>query len=254
MYQLKTSFCTISPAMSSALVIKGIPETLHVPDLRVFFEPAVEQGLFACFHFRREKVKDLKAPKKTPELTCRVRASSKEAADEIIHSFHNVPWCEVLIDADISKKACCLVERVNGMEVTRTVDSFELHPPPGLPQGNVGTSRSAVLSAIRACKLPASVIKRLGLVPWPRLSRLSLVNVGDLMICETIHCTLYSTGNQVLSERFANAQGAQQDSQHSQFCFHPTALMLESGGKFPCSRASHGQLQTRTLRNTTKCI
>lgn len=150
-----------APAMAEKplLVIKGIPETLHVPDLRVFFEPAVEQGLFSCFHFRRTKA----GSSKPGELTCRVRAENKAAAEEIIRCFHNVPWQEVLIDAPVSNKARCVVEAA--ASGARTADAWELHPPPALPQGNVGTCRSAVLCAIRSCRLPASVIKRLGIVP-----------------------------------------------------------------------------------------
>ena len=144
------------------LVIKGIPENLHVPDLRIFFEPAVEQGLFACFHFRRA---GRSSKSKPGELTCRVRAVNKEAAEEIIRSFHTVPRREVLINAPVSNKARCIVAAVEAASGTRTADVWELHPPPGLPQGNVGTCRSAVLCAIRSCKLPASVIKRLGIVP-----------------------------------------------------------------------------------------
>ncbi|CAJ1409216.1 unnamed protein product [Effrenium voratum] len=136
------------------LIIRGIPETLHVPDLRVFFEPAIEQGLFACFHFRRGK-------EKQPRLACQVRAVSKEAAGEIIRSFHNVPWREVLIDAPISNAELCLVNDAVGGKA----DTWELDPPAALPQGNVGTCRAAVLGAIRSCRLPASVIKRLGIVP-----------------------------------------------------------------------------------------
>ena len=40
-------------------------------------------------------------------------------------------------------------------------DVWELHPPPGLPQGNVGTCRSAVLCAIRSCKLTFGGIRKL---------------------------------------------------------------------------------------------
>eukprot|EP00913_Durusdinium_trenchii_P032673 g30582.t1 len=133
--------------------LEGIPESFHTPDLRVFFEPAVEQGLFACFHFRREKA--------TWSDVRRRGETELEAAEEIIRCFHNMPWREVLIEADVSDKACCVVER--GHARHEAADRWELHPPPGLPQGNVGTARSAVLAAIRACKLPASVIKRLQL-------------------------------------------------------------------------------------------
>lgn len=38
----------------------------------------------------------------------------------------------------------------------------ELHPPPGLPQGNVGTPRAVIREAIRKCLLPASALKEMG--------------------------------------------------------------------------------------------
>jgi len=39
----------------------------------------------------------------------------------------------------------------------------ELHPPPGLPQGNVGTPRSVIRQMIRKCLLPTSALKSMGI-------------------------------------------------------------------------------------------
>ena len=39
----------------------------------------------------------------------------------------------------------------------------ELNPPSAMPQGNVGTPLSVFMDLIRSCKLPAYVIKKLGL-------------------------------------------------------------------------------------------
>lgn len=39
----------------------------------------------------------------------------------------------------------------------------ELHPPAAMPNGNVGTPTAVFMDAIRQCKLPPVVIKKLGL-------------------------------------------------------------------------------------------
>lgn len=39
----------------------------------------------------------------------------------------------------------------------------ELHPPAAMPNGNVGTPTSVFMEAIRQCRLPPAVIKKLGL-------------------------------------------------------------------------------------------
>ena len=38
-----------------------------------------------------------------------------------------------------------------------------MHPPPAMPSGNVGTSTKVLMEFIRNCKLPSSVIHKLGL-------------------------------------------------------------------------------------------
>ncbi|CAE7755741.1 Gpatch3 [Symbiodinium sp. CCMP2456] len=147
------------------LLIQGIPEQLHVPDLRAFFKPAVEGDLFSCFHFRRRQG----ATRATAAggLTCLARAVSQDAAAKIISGYHGVPWKEVLVDAAVPRASRCLISQAPAQ--SKQTDVWELHPPPALPKGNVGTSRSAILSEIRSCRLPASVVKRLGIGPSCRV-------------------------------------------------------------------------------------
>ncbi|CAE7400929.1 Gpatch3 [Symbiodinium natans] len=148
-------------AETPLLLVQGIPEQLHVPDLRAFFKPAVEKELFSCFHFRRGRGTAARG------LTCLARAASQDAAVKVISGYHGVPWKEVLVDAAVPRAARCLISWAPSE--TKRTDVWELNPPPALPKGNVGTSRSAILSAIRRCTLPPSVVKRLGIAPACRL-------------------------------------------------------------------------------------
>ncbi|CAE8697243.1 unnamed protein product, partial [Polarella glacialis] len=103
-------------------------------------------------------------PEKSPrpsELLCTVVASGESQAEEFLRSYNNVPWREVLPDAPVSISACCRIRRCTGADPRA---SLELRPPPALPQGNVGTCRADVLRAIRSCRIPASVVRRLGIV------------------------------------------------------------------------------------------
>ncbi|CAE8617731.1 unnamed protein product, partial [Polarella glacialis] len=94
-------------------------------------------------------------------LLCTVVASGESQAEEFLRSYNNVPWREVLPDAPVSISACCRIRRCTGADPRA---SLELRPPPALPQGNVGTCRADVLRAIRSCRIPASVVRRLGIV------------------------------------------------------------------------------------------
>eukprot|EP00439_Symbiodinium_sp_Y106_P053484 s1591_g7.t1 len=147
------------------LLIQGIPEQLHVPDLRAFFKPAVEGDLFSCFHFRRRQGAARAAA--AGGLTCLARAVSQDAAAKIISGYHGVPWKEVLVEAAVPRASRCLISQAPAQ--SKQTDVWELHPPPALPKGNVGTSRSAILSQIRSCRLPAAVVKRLGIGPSCRV-------------------------------------------------------------------------------------
>lgn len=53
------------------------------------------------------------------------------------------------------------------LNCTTAVDLIEFHPPPLMPQGNIGTPTMHFQSLIRSCELPGSIIKKLGLV-FPR--------------------------------------------------------------------------------------
>ena len=73
------------------------------------------------------------------------------------------------------KKQCCS-EKV---EFSRTdLEKLpELHPPPMMPNGNVGTPTPVFLELIRCCKLPPKIVSKLGLTFPKNGSRKKYVNV-----------------------------------------------------------------------------
>jgi len=83
-----------------------------------------------------------------------------------------------LFDVSVAESVCANrfqtrdeKKRIPGDRETFTSNDLsslpELHPPALMPQGNVGTPTSHFLRLIQQCRLPASVINKLGLV-FPR--------------------------------------------------------------------------------------
>eukprot|EP00929_Paragymnodinium_shiwhaense_P106517 TRINITY_DN71986_c0_g1_i1.p1 TRINITY_DN71986_c0_g1~~TRINITY_DN71986_c0_g1_i1.p1 ORF type:complete len:550 (-),score=120.74 TRINITY_DN71986_c0_g1_i1:136-1785(-) len=166
-----------SQPVGPLLVISGIPSKLHVPDLRAFFAPAVEAGLFERFHFRRPSGDAAKASAsqrgrrgaaaaerdEQEELECVVAAADDDAAARILRGFQGTPWREVLVAAPVDHSAACRVARAAA--ATKEQHSALLArlaaAPPALPKGNIGTPRAQVLAAIRAGRIPPAAVPRL---------------------------------------------------------------------------------------------
>mmetsp|Transcript_42241 Transcript_42241/g.99178 ORF Transcript_42241/g.99178 Transcript_42241/m.99178 type:complete len:541 (+) Transcript_42241:88-1710(+) len=155
-------------AADNLLAIGPIPEELHIPDLRIFFDPAIEGRLFRCFHYRKGGSSSSRIGRAKPQgcqkgMWCLVAASSPAALAEIMERFHEITWKQVLIDVDLPLSLECEVHAFTEdfARRHRHLLSSELHPPPGLPAGNVGTPRSEVLKAIARCQIPASAVSRL---------------------------------------------------------------------------------------------
>lgn len=140
------------------LIVSGIPEEIHVRDLRRFFAPALEARLFACFHFRRSR--DVESA----ELCCAAVAENEDAAVKIERGFDAVPWREILIDGSFASlgRAQCHIQR-GDPDVIGKQRPEDLRPPPLLPRGNVGTPRKEALALVSRCMLPGSMVRRLGL-------------------------------------------------------------------------------------------
>lgn len=173
-----------APALGPLLLLEAVPDKLHVPDLRTFFGPAIEDGLFSRFHFRRRRYQrdagvllssaataslatGTSSSSTSPFLCCLMSTASQAAAEQVLRSYNKVPWKEVLIDADVPNSASCSLLRLDSELVMKAPEGAwleELHPPLALPRGNVGTPRQQILAAIRACRLPPYVVPRLGLV------------------------------------------------------------------------------------------
>lgn len=177
------------------MVILNIPPKFHSSDLRNYFSAFSEQQTyFSCFHFRHrpqlELVKSIEVcnplrknilVSKDP-VCCIVKCSSEGKREETIKKYHLQNWVDT---NDNLFSACCIVGAVIVEEGISTeplssmcLDStkveiklplkkikemIELKPPLLMPKGNIGTSTKHFLTLINACRLPSSLIGKLGL-------------------------------------------------------------------------------------------
>lgn len=161
-------------------LIGNIPITFHSADLRNYFATFVKEQKFDCFHFRHR-----------PQFISIGNENGNETGlSENNNNFNNVPiiekktFCAIVkfnneynlnlfikfyhgkywmdkLGNDLEGRCVIQKVRLNKNEVIKF--SKELRPPKFMPHGNVGTSNEYFLQLIRQCKLPPSLIKKLGL-------------------------------------------------------------------------------------------
>lgn len=180
-------------------VIGNIPPSYRSSSLRNYFSQFVESGGFECFHFKHRPESRLEDPKvasgpgsgsagkeKTraatakhrEQTTCCVVKLRRAALNRLIKHYGRKHWLD---DDGNSLPSLCVVAEVHIKDGDHLLASEgcdsqrrdftaadlgslpELHPPSLMPQGNVGTPTKHFLELIRACRLPAKVIKSLGL-------------------------------------------------------------------------------------------
>ena len=161
--------------MSVYALVHNIPATFHSKDLRRFFSNFVHNGRFECFHFRhRPEVKIGKETEvKSTKTCCCLVQLSEENREKFIQEFHMKKW--VFNESELGFRCCISRVKISENNNTTECDSgtalkssdlskmLELKPPGLMPNGNVGTSSRYFMDLIRQCKLPSSVIKKLGL-------------------------------------------------------------------------------------------
>ncbi|XP_054707638.1 G patch domain-containing protein 3-like [Uloborus diversus] len=183
------------------VIINNIPKDYHASDLRNFFSSFTETGGFLIFHYRHrpEVQKPIEPSENETEQSrcvthCGIAKVVRNRVDEFIKSYNKEHWLnkngETLCSRCFIKKIaftdCTDSEIVIdflktkrgtvGTNVPLNKETFtkqdltsliELHPPICMPNGNVGTKTSYFLEQIKACRLPPSLISRLGL-QFPR--------------------------------------------------------------------------------------
>ena len=142
-------------------LVRNIPKSLHSRELRAFFSEFIETGKLNCFHFlHRTEVKfqTLAEGIFKPEsnmCVCPVKISKKHR-HEFVKKYNMKPWS--------LGKPCCQIQPFPLLKDMKDVETLEeMRPPLIMPQGNVGTPTNYFQEQIRQCKIPSSIISKLGL-------------------------------------------------------------------------------------------
>uniref|UniRef100_A0A0N5B0J8 G-patch domain-containing protein n=1 Tax=Syphacia muris TaxID=451379 RepID=A0A0N5B0J8_9BILA len=167
-------------------IIRNIPQRYHSKDLRYYFAEFVENGFFRCFHFRhrpevqinnRRMQRNCNSSEST--CCCLVSFDNTELRSKFKNTFHGQFWTDT--DGNQLCSRCYVFNvkldeaKTDGELLTRKDLStmIEFRPPSLMPFGNVGTPSEYFLNqaSIRLCKLPASLIGKLGLRPAKRIGK-----------------------------------------------------------------------------------
>ncbi|ETN77612.1 g-patch domain protein [Necator americanus] len=135
--------------------VRNIPSHLKSKDLRRYFADYVETGKFHCFHYRHR-------PECQQEVFfCR---------SEFIRHYHGQHWINnegmeiprrcFVSAAKVAKSSEDSSDYINDADLRQMI---ELRPPSLMPRGNVGTPSEYFLEQIRLCRLPPSLIPKLGI-------------------------------------------------------------------------------------------
>ncbi|CAL8089483.1 unnamed protein product [Orchesella dallaii] len=173
-------------------LLHNIPSTFHTSDLRNFFAEFIHAEKFDLFHFRHrpqtvnivENVgsddgngqtqtsskSSVKKAEESGQTTLKkfcgvIRFSDDMSRSQFVKHYHMKLWMDKEGN-DLPTR--CVISKANLREEDlKKFSSKELHPPKFMPRGNVGTPNEHFLNLIRECRLPPSLIKKLGL-EFPR--------------------------------------------------------------------------------------
>ncbi|KAI1291983.1 G patch domain-containing protein 3 [Halotydeus destructor] len=167
-------------------LILNIPCDYRSVDVRSYFSEFYKDPGFSCFHFKHRP----QLPRDTGLLCCFV-AIKAAYGDEFITKYNRQYWLTKCGEKVVQRCIVKLVENKFGVsdlpvyftakEVSQMQNDCveisklaEMNPPKdAMPQGNVGTTMDFFLTAIRECRLPAKVIRKLELdFPKSRKNRI----------------------------------------------------------------------------------
>lgn len=144
-------------------MISHCPETYRTADMRVFFSTAVVDGWFVTFHYKHTK-RSLACPwhgDGCSSYTCVVRMRSNDDVASLIKLYHNKSWHDRR-QVECDGIPCCIVQcSDDDMRRLNLFRCSDLHPPSGLPNGNVATPIDTIVNNINNMTLPPSALKGL---------------------------------------------------------------------------------------------
>ncbi|KAE9417403.1 hypothetical protein Angca_009146, partial [Angiostrongylus cantonensis] len=146
--------------------IRNIPSAMRSRDLRRYFSDYTENEKFHCFHFRHRPELQKESPHNRSCSIC----MTTYLRSEFIRDFHGRHWVN---NEGMEIPRRCFVNAIKvAKDDVSTSDSvtcadlrqmIELRPPMVMPRGNVGTPTQYFMEQIRLCRLPPSLISKLGL-------------------------------------------------------------------------------------------
>ncbi|CAF0772639.1 unnamed protein product [Rotaria sordida] len=154
---------TISDEPFTTVLVSAIPKSFHSADLRNFFSLFVETQAFRCFHFRHRPMPTSSTNAVNVSQMCFIQVYNKRL-NEFTRLYHRKHWINLKGNY---LSSICLISKVTNEDNDPTITNnlIELKPPKHIyPRGNVGTPTSYFLNEINACRLPSTIIKKLGLV------------------------------------------------------------------------------------------
>uniref|UniRef100_A0A0R3RFQ4 G-patch domain-containing protein n=1 Tax=Elaeophora elaphi TaxID=1147741 RepID=A0A0R3RFQ4_9BILA len=158
-------------------IIRNIPKAYHARHLRYFFSHYVENERFHCFHYRHRpeihvasNVDEPTTSKEYQRFCCVVSFKNEEDRTACIRYYHLKFWIDeeghqMPLKCFIFSLKSCKVPS-NGSSTSSNLDFrslIELKPPSLMPLGNVGTPTKFFFEQIRLCKLPPTVLTKLGI-------------------------------------------------------------------------------------------
>ncbi|CAF2970316.1 unnamed protein product [Rotaria sp. Silwood2] len=158
-----TTSSIISGEPLTTVLVSAIPKSFRSADLRNFFSVFVETQAFRCFHFRHRPMPTSSTNAVSASQMCFIQVYNKRL-NEFIRLYHRKHWIDLKGNY---LSSICLISKVTNEDNDPTITNnlIELKPPKHIyPQGNVGTPTSYFLNEINACRLPSTIIKKLGLV------------------------------------------------------------------------------------------
>lgn len=176
-------------------IVSNIPPHYHSCDLRNYFSQFIESKGFDCFHFRHRPETKIKTTpssscqdiKKGKCTTCCLVKLSAENLKKLLKMYNGKHWTGN--DDEVMSQICYISKVKPPTGIARSGDPKfttrgqqkvipadreivtdsdfqnlpEFHPPNMMPNGNVGTPTMVFLDFIKQCRLPPSIIKKLGL-------------------------------------------------------------------------------------------
>ncbi|CAB3397630.1 unnamed protein product [Caenorhabditis bovis] len=202
----------------SYVVIRNIPKELHSKDLRKYFKGYIEHEKFACFHYRHRPEVQAKnddvAANKSRTCCCIVAFKNMQDREEFTKEFHGRLW-QNSEGTELMRR--CFIDRLKVESSTTEASSsllsredlkemIELKPPAVMPQGNIGTPSQYFLEQIRQCKLPSSLIQKLGIQSGRRKRKFEAVPFNYKNECMESNDHLQENSSNNKNEIFKNPE------------------------------------------------